>query len=377
MDDARAALARRVRGLDLSRRFYFEAVRPILDREFPRLEHAAALVGWSSEVLGFDDETSQDHEWGPRLQLFLRDVDAAPAIERRLAEELPVEFAGVPTNFGPTDEPGTVKIAAVDAGPVAHRVETLVYRDYLRSRLGTDPLERFTVLDWLVTPTQRLLETTAGEVFVDRIGEVTRAREVLAWYPHDVWLLVMSGHWRRIAQLEHLHGRTGSRGDELGSRLIAASLVRDLMRLALLQERRYPPYPKWLGSAYALLDRPEGEALHAALGAAGWREREDALVTAYELVAERHNALAVTEPVDPAARQFYGRPFRVLFADRLVDALRAAITGPAVRALDHLAGSIDAVSDSTDVLTRPRLWRRLGGLYDRTQSDQGDGSDGM
>ena len=29
------------------------------------------------------------------------------------------------------------------------------------------------------------------------------------------------------------------------------------MRLSLLQERRYPPYAKWLGSAYADLGRPE------------------------------------------------------------------------------------------------------------------------
>jgi hypothetical protein len=33
--------------------------------------------------------------------------------------------------------------------------------------------------------------------------------------------------------------------------------------------------------------------------------------------------------------------------------------------IDHEAGAIDAVSDSTDVLTRPHVWRRLAGLYDR------------
>lgn len=70
-----------------------------------------------------------------------------------------------------------------------------------------------------------MLEATAGEVFADPIGELTRVREGLAWYPRDIWLLVMAGHWRRISQLEHFPGRTGSRGDELGSRLIAASLV--------------------------------------------------------------------------------------------------------------------------------------------------------
>ena len=354
-----------MRGLELSRRFYEEAVRPILARRFPRLEHAAGLIGTGSEVLGFDDETSADHHWGPRVQLFLRDLDPAREIETALAHELPTSFAGFSTNFGPPEESGSRLLVPVEIGPVAHRVEALTVRGYLLDLIGADPFERFTAADWLATPAERLLEVTAGDVFVDPIGELTAVRAQLAWYPHDVWLAVMAGHWRRIAQLEHFVGRTGSRGDELGSRVIAASLVRDLMRLALLQERRYPPYAKWLGSAYAALGRPEQEALEVALRADNWREREAGLGAAYERVAEAHNALGVTGEVDPATRWFYGRPFRVLFADRFVEALRVAITDPDVRAVDHLAGAVDAVTDNSDVLTRPFLWRRWRPLYDR------------
>jgi hypothetical protein len=210
-----------------------------------------------------------------------------------------------------------------------------------------------------VTPTQRLLELTAGAVFADPTGELTRVRELLAWYPHDVWLLAMAGHWRRIAQFEHLHGRMGLLGDELGSRLLGAALVSDLMRLGFLQRRAYAPYPKWLERAYVRLDLEEHEALAEALRADDWRARETALVAAYEAVARRHNDLGVTEPVDPAVRQFWGRPIRVLFADRLVDALRAAISDPEVASIEDGVVPIDAVSDNTDLLTRPQLWRRL------------------
>jgi hypothetical protein len=352
-----------VHGLELSRRFYFEAVRPILDRRFPGLEHAAALIGWGSEVLGLDDEMSRDHQWGPRLQLFVADAEVTPEIDRTLADELPPDVAGFPTNFGPTEEPGTLRMAAAGRGRVRHLVETFVLRDYLRSRIGVDPRERFTAADWLSTPTQRLLELTAGAVFADSRGELTRVRELLASYPHDVWLVVMAGHWRRIAQLEHLHGRAGLRGDELGARLIASGLVGDLMRLGFLQRREYPPYPKWLGTAYARLGLEERDALEAALRADDWRSREEALVAAYEAVARRHNELAVTEPVDPTARPFWGRPIRVLFADRFVDALRAAVTDPQLRGIEHDGGSIDCVSDNTDVLSRPALSRRLVPLW--------------
>lgn len=35
-----------------------------------------------------------------------------------------------------------------------------------------------------------------------------------------------------------------------GSAVITARLARDLMRLCLLMDRRYPPYSKWLGTAF-------------------------------------------------------------------------------------------------------------------------------
>jgi hypothetical protein len=340
-------------------------VRPILEREFPDLEHAAALIGYGSDVLGFDDEMSQDHEWGPRVLLFSDQVDRAAEIHDLLAQELPTSFAGFSTHFGPTDEPGTTRLSAVDAGPVAHRVQVLSLRDFLRVCLGVDPLEAFTIQNWLTTPTQRLLELTAGEVFFDPIRELTRVRELLAWYPRDVWLYAMAGHWDRIGQYEHFVGRTGSRGDELGSRWLAASLARDLMRLGFLQARRYPPYAKWVGTAYAALGLPERVALERALRADDWETREAALVEAYEAVARKHNALAITESVDPTGRGFWGRPFRVLVADRFVDALRAAITDPDVRAVSHPAGAIDAISDNTAFLERPGLLRKLADLYDR------------
>jgi hypothetical protein len=64
-------------GLELSRRFYTEAVRPLLEEASPAIPHSAARLGSGSEVLGFDTPRSADHEWGPRLQLFLRRQDVS------------------------------------------------------------------------------------------------------------------------------------------------------------------------------------------------------------------------------------------------------------------------------------------------------------
>ncbi len=69
-------------GLDLSRILYEEAVRPVLDAEYPGLRYAVARIGSGSEVIGFDTARSADHAWGPRLDLFLEPADAAAHGER-------------------------------------------------------------------------------------------------------------------------------------------------------------------------------------------------------------------------------------------------------------------------------------------------------
>ena len=43
-----------VAGVRLAGEFYAEAVRPVLEAEFPGLAYAAALIGAGSEVLGFE-----------------------------------------------------------------------------------------------------------------------------------------------------------------------------------------------------------------------------------------------------------------------------------------------------------------------------------
>jgi hypothetical protein len=71
-----------IKGVELSRRFYGELVDPWLGRAFPSLRHAAALIGYGSELLGFDDAMSQDHNWGPRVLLFVSQADFDADAER-------------------------------------------------------------------------------------------------------------------------------------------------------------------------------------------------------------------------------------------------------------------------------------------------------
>ncbi|SEP33517.1 protein of unknown function [Amycolatopsis saalfeldensis] len=336
-----------VPGLELSRRFYAEAVRPLLDRHRPGLVHSAALIGPGSEVLGFDSARSADHDWGPRLLLFPQEPE--PALDELLARELPREFLGYSTHFADNEGDPTRRMAPAD-GPLRHGVVVADLGGWLSGRLGFDPLHGVTRADWLATPTQALAEVTGGAVFHDGLARLGSVRRRLGWYPDDVWREVLSGQWRRIAQEEAFVGRCGEAGDELGSAVVAARLVRDLMRLCLLMARQYPPYSKWLGSAFARLPgaRELTPALTGALAAKTWLEREEFLVSAYETVAVQHNDLGLTEPLDPRVRGFHSRPFRVPAAGRFADALAPGSVG-----------AVDQWVDSTDVLGRPARTRAV------------------
>ncbi|HEY8562139.1 MAG TPA: DUF4037 domain-containing protein [Pyrinomonadaceae bacterium] len=361
-------------GLKLSGMFYAEAVKPVLDEHFPHLRYSAALIGDGSEVIGFDTEMSADHDWGPRLMIFLAETDYAAragTIREALSRRLPFDFRGYSTNFSPPDpnDNGTQLQEKIDRGTVNHRVEVLTIRGFLLEFLDFDPRRPVEIVDWLTFPEQKLRTITAGAVYRDETG----LRETLGkfgYYPHDVWLYLLASQWNRIGQEEHLMGRAGSVGDEIGSAIIAARLVRDLMRLCFLMEKQYAPYPKWFGSGFAQLKCAAdlAPALRKALSAENWREREKFLVAAYERVAEMHNGLKITVPLAARAGSFFGRPFQVIHLQgKFADEICGRITDPAVKRLIEkpLIGSLDQISDNTDILSDSRWRATLRKLYER------------
>ena len=353
-------------GLTLCGDFYRQAVQPILDDILPDLSYSAALIGSGSEVLGFDDEMSTDHHWGPRLQLFVSEEDhprVAETIRRTLARRLPYTFQGYSTHFSDPDpnDNGVQHLTAIDRGPVNHRVSVNTVRGFVADYLGYDLDQPLTAADWLTFPQQKLRTITAGAVYHDDAGlEAMRAR--FAWVPHDVWLYLLAAGWARIGQEEHLMGRAGLVGDELGSALMGARLVGDVMRLAFTMERRYAPYAKWLGTAFARLAcAPElTPHLRAAQTAPTWQERQAHLVPAYESLARMHNRLGLADPLPETTRPFFGRPFQVIALHGFADALLAQIGDPEVHAIAARPpiGNIDLISDNSDLLEGTR-WRPI------------------
>ncbi|MBE2271732.1 MAG: DUF4037 domain-containing protein [Anaerolinea sp.] len=349
-------MAQFIQGLELSRLYYLEAVQPILEAQFPALRYDAALIGSGSEVLGFDTPQSTDHHWGCRVLIFLTDADRVEhgtQIDAALRRGLPRRFRGYATSMSEIpDEPGVMRFDESAEGEVNHQVILLTRREFLLNALAWDGESALTAADWLTFPQQRLRAITAGGVWHSGLGELDRVREALAYYPYDVWLYLLAAGWTRIGQEEPFVGRCGDVGDELGSRVIAARLVRDIMMLCFLMEQVYAPYPKWYGTAFERLKcaRVLKPTLERVFCADIWHVREAHLSTAYEVVAGMHNALGITEPLSAEVSRFYSRPYTVIHGERFAEALVATIADEEVKriAAKTLIGGIDQYSDSTD-----------------------------
>jgi hypothetical protein len=254
-----------VRGASLSRAFYEALVAPLLDG----VPHAAGRLGQGSDVLGLDDELSQDHDWGCRLTVLVD--DGVRELRARLERELPDDFDGHPVRF-----PTSWK-------PSGHQVWVGTVDDFARSHLGiAAPVDD---IDWLLLTGQSVLEVVAGPVFRDDTGALTALRSMLQWYPERVDQYVVRSQWVRISEELPFIGRTLDRGDHLGSRVIANRLARDVMHLSLLLERQWSPYPKWLGTVY------------------GWR--------GHELDTEASICAALDDLAGrPITKPFWDRPFQ-------------------------------------------------------------------
>jgi hypothetical protein len=355
-------------GLELSELFYSEAAKPILDSFFPDISCSAALLGWGSEVLGYDDVQSSDHHWGPRFLLFLSPADHeqyAKAIRETLSQNLPPRFRGYSTSFGEPDEIGVRLPRETDSGPVNHMILTETIESFFGWYLGCNPYEPVTAADWLSFSEHKLLAVTKGKVFHDGLGKLEDIRRRFQYYPRDVWLYQLAAQWIKIFEDREFVSRCGDVGDELGSMVIAASQVNRLMRLCFLMERKYAPYTKWFGTAFSELDCASelSPIFRDVLTSTTWKERESNLARAYRIIARMHNALKITRPIVEDVSNYHGRPYVVFESPDLVRDIVSSFTDEEVKAIKHGLGSVNQFVDSTDQLSNNSLVEMLKAVY--------------
>ena len=223
-----------MKGLELCRLYYEEVGAPALKARFPELMGRAAvgLAGQGSDCLGFDDEYSRDHDFGPGFLIWLTDEDYGRyGAELQAAyEELPREFRGYarkPTHTG------------------SQRVGVMRTTDFYNYYIGCTVPE--SLMKWVRIQEHFLATCTSGEVFEDGLGEFTAIRNaLLPCYPEDVRLKKLAARAATMAQAgQYNYFRMMRRGDVFGARLALAEFLNASLSMMYLLNFRYEPFYKW------------------------------------------------------------------------------------------------------------------------------------
>lgn len=230
-----AVLTGKRRGMDLARGYYKEYVKPMLLKKYPAYAKriAVGLSGEGSECLGYDDEYSSDHDFGPGVCLWLTksDYDAIGAALSNDYAHLPGEYAGFPVRN--STEHGKNRVGVFEIG------------DFYR-RLTGHPHAPASFSDWMQIPEEALRAAVSGEVFEDELGEFTRRREGFLKYPEEVRLEKLALELGKLAQTgQYNFSRMKRRGDFGAVYLTTAEFIQSAIHAVYLLNQTYMPYYKW------------------------------------------------------------------------------------------------------------------------------------
>lgn len=239
-------------GLELSRAYFDECGRPVLERDFSELMPylAAGLFGAGSECVGYDDEVSRDHDFEPGFMILLPDEDI---VDRRAAFQLERAYAKLPKEFM-----GAKRATISPVGGSRHGVIRI--SDFFRDKVGA-PDGVLTVSQWLTVPSSSLIEATNGEIYFDNYGLLSGIRSSLSQYPEDIRLKKLAGNLLLAAQAgQYNYRRCLMHGETAAAQMSVFEFVKNASAAIFLINGRYMPYYKWSFRALRALPRLAIEA---------------------------------------------------------------------------------------------------------------------
>ena len=230
------------KGIAIAETFFKEFGLPTLQQHYPELVNqvSAGLLGEGSEMLGFDDILSHDHDWGPRFVLFLNESDY-----KKLGQEVTAKFNKLrPDSFQGINLSKTKPIS----------VQTI---DGFYEELTKFPHPPKSIKEWFTIRENDLCYAQTGKIFYDPTGNLIKRHQSFqkAYYPHEIRLgwIAAQLFWIWHYGEYNVCDRMAKRNERVGSLIGIGRVVQATMRLTFLLNHRFSPYWKWLHSAFVQL----------------------------------------------------------------------------------------------------------------------------
>ena len=253
--DIAATLDRKpMTGLQLAKAYWEAYGKPLIEEKYPEYKGriAAGLAGHGSECYGFDDEISQDHDFGPGFCLWLTAEDYA-----KIGEQLQADYEALPQTFegyGPREQTARAQGAG-------RRVGVFEIGQFFTSITGYPeaPAED-APHEWLMLDEATLAAATNGQIFTDPLGRFSKVRQGFKLMPQDVQVSLISRRLGMIAQAGQYNlPRMLKRGDGAAAWLSIGEFVKATSSLVFLLNNPvsvgYLPYYKWSFAALRKLSR--------------------------------------------------------------------------------------------------------------------------
>lgn len=226
-----------MKGLELSEKYYETYGYQMIMDQFAEIKDqiAVGLVGQGSECLGFDDELSKDHDYGPSFCIWLpREIYTQyGAIMQEAYQGLPQEFMGFHGRVAEEQGKG--------------RVGVLCLEDFYEGLLGQSTVP-VTAQEWFALDEHALATATNGKVFADYLGKFTEIRDgLLSYYPKEVWIRKIVNSMAKAAQAgQYNYARAMKRGERVAAEIALTEFIREIMQLVYLLNKKYAPFYKWM-----------------------------------------------------------------------------------------------------------------------------------
>lgn len=229
--------------IDKSKEFTNKLLLPKIKKDLPEVldKINIALIGEGSEVLGYDDKYSQDHDYTFMPVIFLNEDDFEKyAIKlKNILHCLPSEFLG---------------IKHVYSDVVSERRGVQNLKEYMYKYLGKDEYE-FTIEDYKKIPEYVFKILTSGDIFYKGNDDLVNILEKIKYYPEIIRQNKIATVCTKIAQSgQYNYLRLMKRGDLIGANKAFSEFIENSIHLVYLLNKEYMPFYKWYSKGLKELD---------------------------------------------------------------------------------------------------------------------------
>ena len=222
-------------GMEICKKFYEEYGKQMIHDKFPEYEDqmAVGLVGEGSEVFGYDDAFSRDHDFGPGFCIWLP-KELYKAMGDRVQEEydkLPNTFMGITRA---TTEMGKGRVGVWRMGDF--------FEEYTGHRTAPE-----LAAEWVEIDDYKLATVTNGEIWRDDLGEFTKRRAGFLAQPPEAYRVKLARMVSSMAQMGQAnYPRAMARKDYVTAQICISKYMEDTLHCIFLLNDQYAPYYKWL-----------------------------------------------------------------------------------------------------------------------------------